>query len=70
VLIEMTVGISGPEYCLNPGDRREFPQDEAQRLIAAGFAVPVADRPMERAVTAPVVETREAAASRRQKGRR
>lgn len=52
--IRMTVGLSGPAYCLDPGDERDFPQDEAERLIAAGFAMPVREERVEKAVrTAP-----------------
>lgn len=58
MLIEMTVGLSGPEYSLNPGDSREFPNDEALRLINAGFAVPVSAPQIERAVERPAIETR------------
>jgi len=39
--IKMTTGLSGPDYSLSPGDEWDFPADEAGRLIAAGFAVPV-----------------------------
>lgn len=48
--IRMTMGLAGPHYALAPGDEHEFPQDEAVRLIEAGFAVPVAEVKMERAV--------------------
>ena len=48
--IKMTMGLAGPDYALAPGDQREFPQDEAVRLIEAGFAVPVAEVKMELAV--------------------
>lgn len=58
-MVEMTVGLSGPAYTLDPGDKRDFPQDEALRLINAGFAVPVAEKQIERAVLAPVIETRQ-----------
>jgi hypothetical protein len=55
----MTVQLSGPNMSLEPGDEREFPQDEAVRLIAAGFAVPVATTEVELAVKNPVVEIRD-----------
>jgi hypothetical protein len=58
MLIEMTVGLSGPAFSLEPGDKRDFPQDEALRLIGAGFALPVAERQIERAVAFPAIETR------------
>jgi hypothetical protein len=48
--IRAMVGLSGNEYSIAPGDEREFPKDEAIRLIEANFAVPVADVPIERAV--------------------
>ena len=48
--IRMTMGLAGPQYALAPGDEREFPRDEAVRLIEAGFAVPVAEVKMERVV--------------------
>lgn len=57
----MTVDLSGPGLLLAPGDEHEFPQDEAVRLISAGFAVPVSEPKIERAVLAPVIETRSAA---------
>lgn len=55
----MTVQLSGPNMSLEPGDEREFPQDEAVRLITAGFAVPVVTEPIQIAVKAPPVEVRE-----------
>ena len=58
MLVRMLVGLSGPAYCLVPGDERDFPQDEALRLISAGFAAPVADKHIEQAVAAPAVERR------------
>ena len=41
--LKMIVGLSGLEYCLSPKDERDFPDDEADRLIAAGFAEEVID---------------------------
>lgn len=46
VELEMLVGLSGPEYSLSPGDKRNFPGElvdgkvtgEAGRLIDAGYA--------------------------------
>lgn len=43
---------------LEPGDERDFPQDEAIRLIKAGFAVPVVTPEIERAVLPPPAESR------------
>jgi hypothetical protein len=70
VIVKMTVGLSGPAYLLNPGDTRDFPQDEALRLIAAGFAVPVSEPQIERAVAPTAPETRETFVPRKQKNRR
>lgn len=58
MLIKMQVGLSGPAYSLSPGDEREFPDDEAIRLIDAGFAVPVSARQVEMAVKPPAPERR------------
>lgn len=54
----MLVQLSGPSMALEPGDEREFPQDEAVRLIKAGFAVPVAEKVAETAVLPAPQETR------------
>jgi hypothetical protein len=56
--IKMLVGLSGNEYCLSPGDKREFSDAEAIRLIDAGFAVPVVEEAVERAVAQPAPERR------------
>lgn len=58
MLVRLTTGLSGPAYSLGPGDERDFPQDEALRLISAGYAVPVSERKVERAVKAPAPERR------------
>ena len=50
MLVRLTTGLSGPAYSLSSGDERDFPQDEALRLIAAGYAVPVAEVKTEKAV--------------------
>ena len=36
--LRMLTGISGSEYCLSPGDTRDFAESEGLRLVAAGFA--------------------------------
>ena len=41
--LKMIVGLSGLAYCLSPKDERDFPDDEADRLIVAGFAEEVVD---------------------------
>ncbi|MGO7185297.1 hypothetical protein ACCT14_33045 [Rhizobium brockwellii] len=38
MLLKMTTGLSGPDFNLAPGDTHEFDDDEAGRLIEAGFA--------------------------------
>lgn len=58
MLVRMLVGLSGSEYSLGPGDQRDFPQAEALRLIAAGYAVPAAEQKMERATVQPAPEKR------------
>lgn len=60
MLIRMLVGLSGTAYTLGPGDERDFPQDEALRLISAGYAAPVAEIKLERATVAPAPERRRA----------
>ena len=59
-MIKMLVGLSGPAITLSPGDEHEFPHDEATRLVAAGYAVPVAEVKIERAVKYPPREKRKA----------
>jgi hypothetical protein len=58
VRVKLLVGLSGPAYCLAPGDEHEFDAVEAQNLIAAGFAVPASEKPIQRAVKQPAVEKR------------
>jgi hypothetical protein len=36
--LKMLTGISGSEFCLSPGDTRDFPETEGLRLVAAGYA--------------------------------
>ncbi|EPR09877.1 hypothetical protein M527_07045 [Sphingobium indicum IP26] len=36
--VEMKTGLSGPEFSLSPGDKRQFGVTEAGRLKDAGFA--------------------------------
>lgn len=56
--IRMLTGLSGSAFSLAPGSERDFPDDEAIRLIEAGFAVPVAAPNHEKAVSEPVIERR------------
>lgn len=58
MLIRMLVGLSGPTYTLGPGDEGEFPQDEALRLINAGYAIPVSEHEIETTDAASTQETR------------
>lgn len=48
--VKLLVGLSGNKYSLSPGDHRDFEDDEAERLIAAGYAVKV-DEPEETVTT-------------------
>jgi len=57
--VRMLTGLSGTEVSLSPGDEFDFPDDEALRLVEAGFAVPVVKEKVERAVKkTPAKETR------------
>lgn len=38
-ILKMTTGLCGPHFSLARGDEHEFDEDEASRLIRAGFAV-------------------------------
>jgi len=58
MLVEIKTGLAGPEYSLSAGDRRDFPEAEAIRLIEAGIAVPVAETKTERATKAAPAEKR------------
>ena len=64
MLIRMLVGLSGSAFSLGPGDERDFPKDEAIRLIEAGFADPVRNASEPPAV-APETAVRKPAAERR-----
>ena len=56
--IRMLTGLSGLDYSLSPGDEREFPNDEALRLVQAGYAVAIGGT-VERAIKkTPAKETR------------
>jgi hypothetical protein len=35
--VKMLTSLAGRDYSLSPGDQHDFPQDEADRLIAAGY---------------------------------
>lgn len=57
--IKMLTSIAGADFVLSPGDEtNRFTTAEAARMIAAGFAAPVAEPEVERAVQHPVAEKR------------
>jgi len=39
--VKMLVGMAGPTFSITPGEEYDCAQDEAERLIAAGFAAPM-----------------------------
>lgn len=41
--LRMTTGLGGPDYNLTRGDEHDFSNEEADRLIKAGFGVEVED---------------------------
>lgn len=57
--IRMLVSLAGPEYALDAGQETDrFDDAEARRLIEAGYAVPVPEKRVERAVPRAIKETR------------
>lgn len=49
--IKMLTSVAGGDFALSPGDETErFSDAEAQRMVAAGSAVPVVETRVERAV--------------------
>ncbi len=56
--VKLLVGLSGPTFSLSPGDEYECADDEAKRLVAADFAVAVAEQKKETAAKRAVKETR------------
>lgn len=57
--VEMTVSLAGPLFVLQPGDQHDFPQDEALRLIAKGYAVPATQELFETTTLQPSRERRD-----------
>lgn len=57
MLVRLTVDLAGPIH-RERGKEYEFAQDEAIRLINAGFAIPADGKPIERAVPVSFVEHR------------
>lgn len=47
--LRLLVSLSGPAGAYRPGEEGDFDDAEAERLIAAGFAAPVAVEPIETA---------------------
>lgn len=57
----MLVGLQGPTISLDPGDEYlNCDPAEAKRLVEAGFAIPIGEKQVERAVKKPVAERRSA----------
>ena len=57
--IKMLTSIAGSGFAFAPGDITErFDDAEVKNLIEAGYAVPVAEQKVERAVKAPATEKR------------
>jgi hypothetical protein len=49
--IRMLVGLAGTDFSLSPNEETcRFDSKEATRLVEAGYAVPVDEKPTERAV--------------------
>lgn len=66
--LKMIVGLSGLEYCLSPKDERDFPDDEADRLVAAGFAEELVDEAEAERFAAEQAAAEKAAAEKNQQG--
>ncbi len=58
--LRILIAMAGVDFSLSPGDETErFDGEEATSVINAGYAVPVADTPVEKAVKKSVAkETR------------
>jgi hypothetical protein len=57
--LKMLTGMAGRDFALSPGEETErFTGAEAERIVAAGYAVPVAEPKIERAVAKPAREKR------------
>jgi hypothetical protein len=57
--IKMLTSIAGTNFALSPNEETDrFSGDEARSLIDAGYAIPVAEVKVERAVKSPAVEKR------------
>lgn len=57
--LKMLVSFAGVDFALSPGDETDrFSEAEASRFIENGFAVLVAEAPIEKAVKRPAKEKR------------
>lgn len=57
--IKMLTSLAGDDFAFAPGDETDrFADDEACRLVEAGYAMPVVEEKIERAVKKPVAEKR------------
>lgn len=56
--IKLLVSLSGAYESFNSGDERDWEDSDAIRLIEAGFAVPLAETKIERAIAMPAAERR------------
>ncbi|WP_439618314.1 hypothetical protein [Shinella sp.] len=57
--IKMLVGLAGADFALSPQEETDrFGDAEAKRLVEAGYAAPVAEEVVERAVKPRVAEKR------------
>lgn len=58
--IKMLTSLAGADFALAAGDETDrFGDDEARRLIEAGYAAPVVEEKIERAVKKPAAERRD-----------
>lgn len=55
--VRLLTGIAGVNFAFSPGATAEFPDDEARRLIEAGFAELVRDTSVETTIIARPPET-------------
>jgi hypothetical protein len=57
--IKMLAGFSGADFSVSPNEETDrFSENEAKRMIEAGYAVPVAVEKREKTVQAPAPEKR------------
>ena len=56
--IKLLVSLAGADAAFNAGGEHDWDNEDAIRLIEAGFAVPIAETKIERAVATPAAEKR------------